>query len=171
MSGSYRPRRWQGMVGRVAVVVGMLGGTLLLLRPAPTSGRAGRGHFSHRAGAESLAEGYEVKDLSAKGLAYVLLGLLVAAAFLVGIAIFLVGLFGRWDADRYADLTTQQTAPVTPPSPHILVHPEEDLERLRARELHYLNSYAWTDPQHDHAHVPIARGMQLVNGHSLDESP
>jgi hypothetical protein len=48
------------------------------------------------------------------------------------------------------------------PAPRLQVQPAADLERLRAREQAWLNSYGWVDRSNDIAHIPIDRAMQLI---------
>jgi hypothetical protein len=144
---------------------------VLLLRPAPTSGAVAHGRFTHGPNGEAVPEGYEVKDLPAKGSAYALATLGVSAAVLVGIVFALIRLFTSWDAQSVATLTTEQVAPLTPPAPRLQTAPFNDLHREMAREQQALEGYAWLDPGHTRAHIPIDRAMGVVTGHSLDDAP
>lgn len=157
---------------RFVLGLGLLAASILLLaRPAPTSRSAARGRVSHAPGGEAVAAGYEVKDLSARGLAFILLGLGSSAAALIGIVFLLLWLFTSWDAREASGFTAEQVATVSPPAPHLQVDAMEDLRRERAREAHALQGYAWLDPGHTRAHVPLARAMALVTGQSLDVAP
>lgn len=155
----------------VATSAIVLATAVMLVRPAPTSGRSARGRFSHFPSAEAVHEGYEVKDLSARGLAYILLVLGGSAAALIGIVFLMIWLFSSWDAQNYAGMTAEQTATTTPPPPHIERHPLDDLHRVQEREQQALEGYAWLDAAHTQAHIPLDRAMTLVTGHSLDNAP
>ncbi len=139
--------------------------------PMPRSRSSGRGRLSHVPSAEAMREGFEVRDLSARGLAYVLLGLGSSAATLIGIVFGLVALFTHWDRMGDAHFTLAQRAVLTAPAPRLQTYPMVDLRRERERELRGIDGYAWLDAAHTRAHVPISRAMALVDGHSLDESP
>ena len=170
--GGKASRRLRGEVMRLLAVLGLVAGAaMVLVRPPPKSAAAGRGQYSHTPGAEAIREGYEVADLSAKGLGTILATLAVSAATLVGIVFGMISLFSTWDAQDVAHLTAQQKAAITPPSPHLQTDPVGDLDRERERERRELASYAWIDVAHTRAHIPIERAMTVVAGHSLDESP
>lgn len=48
-----------------------------------------------------------------------------------------------------------------PPKPRLQAHPQTDLAKFRAQKEALLSGYAWTDPQHDYARIPIGRAMQI----------
>ena len=48
-----------------------------------------------------------------------------------------------------------------PPEPRLQAHPQTDLAKFRAQKEALLSGYAWTDPQHDYARIPIGRAMQI----------
>ncbi|HEY1899318.1 MAG TPA: hypothetical protein VGG49_05960 [Steroidobacteraceae bacterium] len=48
-----------------------------------------------------------------------------------------------------------------PPLPRLQAHPTEDLATLRAQQAALLTHYAWLDPAHTTARVPIERAMAM----------
>jgi hypothetical protein len=157
---------------RAVATMGVLaGGVMLGFRHAPRAAATGRGSFSHAPSGAALEEGYEVKDLSARGLAGALSALAVCAAVLVGVVFLLIAWFGHLDAARDVGLTSEQTAVLTPPGPQLQRDPAGDLARERAREAALLQGYAWLDAGHTRAHVPIERARALVIGQSLEPAP
>jgi hypothetical protein len=157
---------WALVRTRTAVVVARAVG-----RPHGEPGRTARGTPSFTPSAPSLAARYETKDLSARGLAIILATLATTAGALIGVAFGLVALFGHLDRARLPPLTAQQTARIVPPAPRLQTHPFADLARLREHEARLLNSYAWVDPRHQRARIPIRRAVQLAIGRSLDAPP
>ncbi len=157
---------WALVRARTAVVVAhAVGG------PRGEPGSTARGTPSFTPGAQSLAAHYETKDLSARGLGIILASLAATAGALIGIAFGLVMLFGHLDRASLPPLTVQQTARIVPPAPRLQVYPFADLTRLREHETRLLHSYAWVDPAHQRARIPIRRAMQLAVGRSLEAPP
>lgn len=172
MPRNTRIRRVVGVTVRTALAAGVLvGGAMLLLAPAPTGKAVGRGKFSHSPSAAALHDGYEIKDLSAKGLGYILATLAGSAALLVGCVFLMIWLFTSWDKQDTEGLTVEQTAHISTPAPRLQVDAVADLQHERDRELQALKGYRWLDSAHTQAHIPIDRAMTLVVGHSLDSAP
>ena len=67
-----------------------------------------------------------------------------------------MALFGHLDRASLPPLTVQQTARIVPPAPRLQTYPFADLTRLREHEARLLNSYAWVDPAHQRARIPVA---------------
>lgn len=55
----------------------------------------------------------------------------------------------------------QARAGAIPPPPRLQPHPDADLAALRAHKRELLTHYAWLDPSHHYARIPIRRAMQL----------
>lgn len=55
----------------------------------------------------------------------------------------------------------QARAGAIPPPPRLQPHPDPDLAALRAQKRALLTHYAWVDPSHHYARIPIQRAMQL----------
>ncbi len=68
-------------------------------------------------------------------------------------------------------LTALQTAPITPPGPHLQADPVKDIDQLRAKENSLLHGYAWVDPARTRARIPIDRAMALTVGRGLEHAP
>lgn len=121
--------------------------------------------------AESLKEGYEVKDINVRRTAYILAGMGAVTALVVGIVFVMVWRFNVNRQAAWSHLTPQQTAALVPPAPHVPVDPFAQLARVRAREERLLHSYGWISADHSMARIPIDRAMSLVAGKSLDITP
>jgi hypothetical protein len=157
---------WALVRARTASVV-----THAVGRPHGVPGSTARGKPSFKPSAQSLAARYETKDLSARGLAIIFASLAATAGALIGIVFGMVALFGHIDRASLPPLTVQQTARIVPPAPRLQRHPFADLTRLREHEARLLHSYAWVDPAHQRARIPVGRAMQLAIGRSLDAPP
>ena len=48
------------------------------------------------------------------------------------------------------------------PLPELQTSPEVDLARLEAMQHAQLSNYAWVDPKHDIARIPIGEAMRLI---------
>jgi hypothetical protein len=164
-------RRIAGRTATALIAAGTLAAALFMLRPPATSGSKARGKFSHLPSGEAVREGYEIQDLSARSLAYIIAALATSAACLVGIVFMMIWLFTSWDKAANARFTPQQAANQAPPWPHLQVNAARDLRENRAREWQALHKYSWDDAAHTNAHIPIERAMRIVIGQSLDAPP
>ena len=174
-----------GWLGRIALV---LGGAAFAVRTAlpvtgagaqaaaPASdplddGDTGRGHPETPPSGSALRQGHETKDLNAGTLGRLVAGL----GFVVVVVIFgIVGfrkLVTGVDQRALPPLTAQQLTPIQPPAPTLQAHPIEELAQLHVREDKLLTGYAWRDPEHTEARIPIDRAMKLIIGHPLDTAP
>ena len=131
---------------------------------------SGRGLPGTPPSAKSLRRGHETEDMSGRDMAFVLLGLAAFVAFFSGASIGMAALFHSWDHSR-VPLTPEQTARIAPPAPHLQVHPHAELRDERAREEQLLHAYAWIDPEHKVARIPIDRAIALTVGKPLDSEP
>lgn len=185
-----RSHRLWPLLARAAVVVG---GVSLLLRrvqpsPAPSvpdeagednraapAGAAqhasGRGRPAAPPGADARGKGHETEDMSG--------GLMAGLALLLG-TVACVVVFGMievrtWIRSSYVSdqpaLTALQTAPITPPGPHLQADPVKEIDQLRAKEDSLLHGYAWVDPARTRARIPIDRALALTVGRSLEHAP
>ncbi len=114
--------------------------------------------------------GYEVRDTRAGTLAIIMV---VSVAIIGGSITGLFSLIGHYRSvdTRSAPLTPQQLAVIVPPGPHLQGHPLHDIAEERKRESDLLDHYAWIDPAHQRARIPIARALALVVGKPLDPAP
>ncbi len=106
--------------------------------------------------------GHDQREVSVR-LIVVSLGFLAIGTFLV---FLLVGGIFRYfyDTDKTGEAQRQ---PVIPPEPRIEVAPYEQLQRMRAKEDHVLNSYAWVDKSTGVGRVPIDRAIDLLAAKGL----
>ena len=169
-------RRWLAFGG---LLVGL--GSALLLRPRarllPTTGRNEQRGFGTSAqnqtgtepGEEEHVFDYDGTDADAGVLAKVMLVAVLVIGLSIGGLFLLIGRFHS--ADRQPALTPQQSAFIAPPGPPLQDDPLRDIAALTLRENALLTSYAWLDPDRHRARIPIARGVALVVGRSLDPKP
>ena len=78
-----------------------------------------------------------------------------------------VGIFRYFYATYSTEEATRLSQPVVPPEPRIEVAPYEQLQQLRVKEDHILNSYAWVDKQSGVVRVPIDRAIDLLAAKGL----
>lgn len=60
---------------------------------------------------------------------------------------------------RHAQIYAR-SAPI-PPAPRLQPFPRSDLAAFRAQKQLMLSGYAWTDPSHGYARIPIERAMAI----------
>ncbi len=178
-----RRRLLDGLAG----AAGVLGGAMLLSRrsrPAATpaafepgdaefddTARYGRGRPVAGPSRAMVRVGHEQHDANAGKVGLVMAGLAGSVIAALVILYLLMSLFhGQLRASRPV-LTDMQRATLDPPPPLLEAHPSVDLHTERARELAARDGYAWRDPRHTSAHVPIDRAMALAVGRSLDAAP
>lgn len=163
--GRVIPRIWDGLV--VAAVT--IGTAMLLWREREV--RSARGIPSTPPSPDALHSGYEPKDISARGVSYVLVVIGVTVAVSIGIVWLFVARFEAARISSFQGLTAQETATTVTPGPHLQVHPYDDLAQVRLREQRLLQGYGWTSSDHTTAHIPIDRAMALMVGRSLEPLP
>ncbi len=118
----------------------------------------------------SVELGYERVDVKAGKIVAVMLVSVTVIVGAISVLFYLIGTVHRGDAAS-RPMTPQQTAVIVPPGPHLQDHPLHDIAMERQRESDLLKFYAWADPQHRTARIPIARAEALVTGRSLDPQP
>jgi hypothetical protein len=84
-------------------------------------------------------------------------GVLAAAILAIGFGLHLI--LTRAVMPNQAEVAARPAQ--IPPGPRLQAHPQGDLAKFRAQEAALLSGYAWTDPQHDYARIPIRRAMQI----------
>ncbi len=135
------------------------------------AGVTGRGRSSHPPSREARREGFEPKDISARGAAMVIGGWLCLVLLVVFGLATLRGLYVRQDRAGAPLVTAQTGAPVVPPGPRLQADPPHDLASLRDYEAQVLDNYATLPGDPAHARIPLTRAMERVIGRSLDPSP
>jgi hypothetical protein len=108
--------------------------------------------------------GHERTEVSVR-LIVVSLGFLAVATFLVFLLV--VGIFRYFYASYSTEEATKLSRPVIPPEPRIEVAPYEQLQQLRVKEDHVLNTYAWVDKDSGRVRVPIHRAIDLLAAKGL----
>lgn len=156
-------RRLMVLSGLIVAVGGLIG----LAGDAQTA----RGHHKTPPSRESRHAGHEVKDINVRRTAYILAGMAVTAAFVVGIVFVMIWRFHVAERQSWASLTPEQTTHLAVPEPRLEVDPVAHLLRHLASQNHLLHSYGWVDQAHGIARIPIQRAMALTVGKSLDAQP
>ncbi len=82
---------------------------------------------------------------------------LVVVVIAIGVALHL--LLSRAVIPNHAEIAARPAQ--VPPMPRLQPHPQTDLAKFRARKEALLSGYAWIDPQHAYARIPIQRAMQI----------
>ena len=121
-----------------------------------------------RTSEDPVKPGYEVRDVNARGVTLLALGLAIA----VGVALLLMlALFG-WLAARSSQgerplVSLAGPADALPPEPRLQSDPARDLATMRAQEQALLDGYAWVDRDAGIASMPIREAMKLVVARGL----
>ncbi len=177
---SPNPRPRPALVSWAARAAVLLGGVALLnlLRPVPPgvaetdpTEATGRGNPATPPSYRARKAGHETRDLGGRTLTLLVAGLGATVACVIGLMVMLMGYFDHARSAGAPHYTAQQTATIVPPPPNLQAAPLADIAQLHAREEKLLEHYAWIDPNHTRARVPIERAMALTVGRSLDAAP
>lgn len=164
-----RAGRIRRLLGRVAATLPFSG------KPAPAPQRfdkaSGRGEASTPASDAAVEQGHETRDMSARLMMWLTIGLGGSIAAMIGLMLLLVGGFREERHDHPARLTAEQTVQLHPPRPNLQADPVNDLAQLHAAENKLLDGYAWVGGGHGRARIPIRRAMTLMVGRTLDPMP
>jgi hypothetical protein len=163
--------RWRGFrIWRLLAVASLFIGLGTLLREE-TRKTSGRGRHRSSPSAAAISSGYEPKDISARDVSIILGAMAATTALVIGIVFVTVWRFNINRNENLAKLTSQETAQIVPPSPHLQADPFADLARVQSREARLLSGYGWLNTNHTLARIPIDRAMTLSVGKSLDAAP
>jgi hypothetical protein len=110
------------------------------------------------------AAGHETSEVSVRLIVVSLAFLAVATAI---VFVLVVGIFRYFYTAYSTEETMKQTQPVIPPQPRIEVAPYEQLQQLRVKEDHVLNTYAWVDQSTGTVRVPIDKAIDLLAAKGL----
>lgn len=157
------------LVSGFTLVAELTRGRVRTSTPRSTFGSVGRGAHATPPSVAARGAGHEMEDMSGPVMARLLLGLGVTVAVVVALMVFYVRSLSP--AQNGPALTAQQTAPIQPPPPNLQATPLEDIDTVRHREEMLLDNYAWIDPGHTRARIPLSRAKTLIVGHSLDAAP
>jgi hypothetical protein len=120
--------------------------------------------MEHTAHHSPNGAGHEQSEVSVR-LIVVSLGFLAVATFLVFLLV--IGIFRYFYASYSTEEATKRSQPVVPPQPRIEVAPYEQLQQLRIKEDHILNTYAYVDKQTGVVRVPINRAIDMLAAKGL----
>ena len=117
---------------------------------------------AHSSDPGSIRAGYEISDLSPRGIA------LFAAGLAVMIVVSLVAVYallellrdGRREAAETPAPPATASAPA--PGPRLLVEPGRAFKAMREQEQTWLKSYGWIDQEKGIAHIPIDRAIEML---------
>ncbi len=108
--------------------------------------------------------GHEQSEVSVRLIVVSLAFLAVATAI---VFVLVVGIFRYFYASYSTEEATRLSQPVVPPEPRIEVAPYEQLQQLRIKEDHILNSYAYVDKATGVVRVPIDRAIDMLAAKGL----
>jgi len=109
--------------------------------------------------------GHEQSEVSVRLIVASLAFLAVATAIVFALV---VGIFRYFYATYSTEEATKLSRPVIPPEPRIEVAPAEQLQQLRAKEDHILNTYALVgDKDSGRVRVPIDKAIDLLAAKGL----
>ena len=106
--------------------------------------------------------GYEVRDVSPRGLLYFLA---IMAVFLVATSFAVQWLFGYYMKTDRAPAVVQPLfghVRLLPPPPRVQANPGADIYEYLHAEQRFLNSSGWIDKKNGIARIPIDRAMDLL---------
>lgn len=146
-------------------------GALASETPEPGTPESGRGEPSVPPNPKAKSLGYETEDISTRLVGRVLAGFAVTVVVSVTGLTIMIHFFRSADNADQPPLTTEQSADIIPPGPHMQNDPYRDLRQAKQAEERKIGGYAWADPAHTRARIPIDRAMALVAGRSLEPSP
>jgi hypothetical protein len=138
--------------------------------PKPIEGPAEGEPDARPVDPKSVKLGYERRDAKHGTVVKVMLSSAAVIVGAIAVLFYLIGTVHRND-QASGPLTQQQLAVIVPPGPRLQDHPLHDIDMQRQRENDRLTFYAWNDPQHRTARIPIARAEALVIGRPLDPLP
>jgi len=104
-------------------------------------------------------EGHETKEVSVP-FVFASLSALIIGAFLA--SLLAVGIFQFFKNTYHPDQAAAASQQVIPPAPRIDPRPSEEIQSIRSREDHILNSYAVIDKQQGIVRVPIDRAIDML---------
>ena len=104
-------------------------------------------------------DGYERSDADPRFIAALALGL---AFFLLLVPALLIVIYPG--ATQLGGIPRDLPQPG---EPRLQTAPKVDLARLRANEDARLMTYGWVDRDHQIAHIPVARAMEIIAGRGL----
>jgi hypothetical protein len=112
--------------------------------------------------AESVARGYEVDDVSVRGIVIFAAGLLAAA---VVIHLVLWWMLSNWTGEvliPFPQIFPSRVEAPAAPGPGVEAAPVQEMDLLRAEQYETLATYGWIDREEGVVRIPIERAMELL---------
>lgn len=112
---------------------------------------------------ESLALGYEVRDINLRNLVWLTIILIVIVGVMSGLVGLLYGFLNVNNAARSAPPPPLlEEAQGLPPGPLLQRDPEQNMQQMKNEQDAVLNNYGWVDKEAGVIHIPIERAMELT---------
>lgn len=169
-----RVRKLAGLAARALLLLGGVGLALRVALPRPAGpgvSSDGRGRPAAPPSHGARMAGHETSDVHA-AIIYKLM--LLFASIALAVTLGMLGLqrlvLNGPGAARPA-LTAQQRTHPQPPAPGLQADPAKELRDLQAAQNARLDHYAWANPAHTIARIPINEAKALILGRSLDTAP
>lgn len=105
---------------------------------------------------------YEARDVNAKVIAWVVLGIFLSMALILISVKWTYGYFTRSEFRGEQPVTLVRQTRMATPGPLLQVNPTADLQQLRESEERLLNSYGWVDQKKGLVRIPIEEAMRLA---------
>ena len=120
--------------------------------------------MEHTAHHSPNGAGHEQSEVSVRLIVVSLAFLAVATAI---VFVLVIGIFRYFYSSYSTAEAIKQSQPVIPPQPRIEVAPYEQLQQLRVKEDHVLNSYAYVDKESGVVRVPIDKAIDMLAAKGL----
>lgn len=106
--------------------------------------------------------GHEHREANVRIIVETVVGLIVSVVIVCLIVWGVFNIFKYQTGGAGARLNSNAGPRQFPPSPHLEVHPWEELRGLRAHEDDVLNHYRWVDQKAGIVHIPIEKAIDEV---------
>lgn len=113
--------------------------------------------------------GYETSRINL----HIPLGTGLGAVIGIACALAIVWLFFHfvWKTSPGPKPYAFETSPPSTPAPRLLAKPKAELQAVRVRVEHRLQTYGWVDRKKQIVHIPISRAMQVIAKHGFPPRP
>ncbi len=111
---------------------------------------------------ESLALGYEVRDVNLRNLVRLSVILAVVLVVVFGFIGLLYSFLNASQVARSAPPPLLEEAQGLPPGPLLQRDPEQDMQEMSTEQDAILNNYGWVDKEAGVIRIPIERAIELT---------
>ena len=111
---------------------------------------------------ESLALGYEVRDVNLRNLVRLSVILAVVLVVIFGLIGLLYSFLNASQVAGSAPPPLLEEAQGLPPGPLLQRDPEQDMQEMSTKQDAILNHYGWVDKEAGVVHIPIERAIELT---------